>query len=76
MNDDLEFRVKLKDLKTLSNAVCELDAHKPPRDVRINELISGAHAAIIRTLGAQVALLYGEADGSEQTKREVEGTPA
>lgn len=62
MNNDMEFRITLRDLKTLSNAVCDLDSYKPRHDVRINERVSAAHAAIIRTLGEQVGLIYAPDD--------------
>lgn len=59
------FTIGLADLKTLSDAVCDLDSFKPPRDVRMAERVSDAHDVIIRTLGDQAHLLYSPADGSE-----------
>lgn len=60
------FTIGLADLKTLSDAVCDLDSFKPPRDVRMAERVTEAHDAIFRTLGDKVHLVYGPDDGSEQ----------
>lgn len=52
------FTLPLRDLKTLCDAVCELDAFKPPRSTRLACLVSNCHAAIGRALGDQVHLVY------------------
>lgn len=65
------FTIGLADLKTLSNAVCDLDSFKPPLDVRMAERVTDAHGAIIRTLGDQLHLIYAPDDGSEQAQEKV-----
>ena len=55
---DLTFTITLRDLKTLSDAVCELDALKRRGDARAIGMVSAGHAAVIRTLGDQVGLIY------------------
>lgn len=52
------FTITLADLRAVSDAVCEVDGLRPHGDVRIAEKISAAHAALIRTLGDQVGLVY------------------
>lgn len=53
-----DFTIKLADLKTIADAICEVDGLRPRGDRRIAEKISAAHAAIIRTLGEQADLVY------------------
>ena len=60
------FTITLSDLKTLVDAVCEVDGLRPRGDRRIGEKISAAHAAAIRTLGDRVDLVYSTDDGSEK----------
>lgn len=60
------FTLGLADLKKLSTAVCELDAFKPPRDLRMDELVTDCHDILIRTLGAQAELIYGIGDEPQQ----------
>lgn len=55
---DLIFTITLRDLKTLSDAVVELDACKNRGDARVPLMVSAGHAAVIRTLGEQVGLIY------------------
>lgn len=58
MTEDLEFRIRLRDLKTLSNALCELDSLKRRGDQRVADMVAAGHGAIIRALGAQADLVY------------------
>jgi len=65
MNTEPTFPITLADLKTLSIAVCELDACKSFGDARLTELVTDCHDILIRTLGDQVGLVYAPDDGSE-----------
>lgn len=60
------FTLPLRDLETLADAICELDACKPRRDTRLACLVSNAHAAIARTLGDQAHLVYAPDDEPEK----------
>lgn len=63
---DPAFTITLADLKRLSDAVCELDAFKPARDVRLVELVNDCHGIIIRTLGNQVGQVYAPDDSADE----------
>lgn len=65
------FTIGLADLKTLANAVCDLDSLKPPLDVRMSERVSIAHGIIIRPLGEHAAAVYAPDDGSERAQEKV-----
>lgn len=59
------FIITLADLKALSDAMCAVDCLKDCADLRQADMVSAGHAAIIRTLGDQVGLIY-SLDGAPQ----------
>lgn len=60
------FTITLADLKALSDAMGAVDCLKDCADRRQADMVSAGHAAIIRTLGNQVSLVYSLDDEQQQ----------
>ena len=63
---DPTFRITLADLKTLADAMCAVDVLRFPGDKTLARQVSACHDAIVRTLGAQVEMVYAFDDHPEK----------